>query len=71
MSNIKKAWVVVGMDGNILFDDHGDPQEFKSEAAAIKRAKTHVVNTDNTEAWVFVLTHVVSRSDDATVERVK
>jgi hypothetical protein len=70
---IKRAWIVCGFDGHPLIDEKTDaPAEFKSEAAAIKRAKDWVKTSGDDEAWIFRLSHVVSRPDvEPTVEAVK
>lgn len=69
---VKAAWVVSSMDLCILCDDHGEPQEFATEKAALKKAKEWVQTSEETEAWVFKLSHLVSRPDtEPTVEAVK
>lgn len=69
---IKKSWVVLGMDGRVLDDMRtGVPGDFSSERSAIKRAKQHVIAACDSEAWVYCITHVVSRPDDAVVDAVK
>lgn len=68
---IKKAWIVCEMDGSVVCDVGGVPQEFKSETAALKRAKEWVLTSSDNEAWVFCLTHVVSRGGDVTIDSVK
>lgn len=68
---IKKAWVVCSMDGMALCGDDGEVQEFKSEASAIKRAKDWVLTSADDEAWIYCLSHVVSRPEEVDIERVK
>ncbi len=70
---IKPAWIVCGMDGYVLCGtDASEPQEFSTEARAIKRAREWVANSEDQEAWIFRLSHVVSRPEaEATVEKVK
>jgi CheY-like chemotaxis protein len=73
-NNMAKAtWIVCGMDGYILCDtNRSKPQEFSTEARAIKRAREWVANSEDQEAWIFRLSHIVSRPDtEATVEKVK
>lgn len=69
----KKVWIVCAMSGDVLYDDKTQqPAEFKTEAAAIKRAKEHVQEDADEEAWVFALSHIVSRPDvEPDVEAVK
>lgn len=72
---IKPAWIVCGVDGFVVMDEKaGEPQEFKSEAAAVKRAKEWVKAEADSQAWVFRLTHVVSTPEiepEPDVEEVK
>lgn len=69
---IKTAWIVCGMDTNPTCKDNGDVEEFSTERAAVKRAKLWVQTTEDTEAWIFRLSHVVSRPDaEPQVEIVK
>lgn len=68
---ILATWIVCGMDGNPLYDDD-KPKEFKSAASALKLAKEHVQFSEDDEAWVFKLSHVVSRPKiEPEVEEVK
>lgn len=47
----------------ITNEDSGEPQEYRSEAAALKAAKGRVKDSGDEEIWVYHLTHVVSRPD--------
>jgi hypothetical protein len=73
MSNIKKSWLVCGDITDIEFDEKTQaPKEFTSVKAAISRAKLMVQTTENTEAWIYVLSHVVSRpTSDPIIDVVK
>lgn len=73
MAETKVSWIVCSMDGNVLFDpDKDEAQEFSTEKAAIKRAKEWVGTSEDDEAWVYRLSHVVSRPDvEPTVKAVK
>lgn len=72
MSDIKKAWLVCSMDNFPISDDEGKTREFKSEQAAVKAAKDHVNNTEDSEAWVYALSFVIERPDiEPTVTKVK
>jgi hypothetical protein len=70
---IKKDWMVCDMENTPLYDeDLGEPETFSTEKAAIKRAKEHVQTSQDSEAWVYCLSHVVSRPDtEPVVEAVK
>lgn len=72
MSEIKKSWIVCAMDGFPVTDDAGKVREFNSEKAAVKVAKEHVNGTEESEAWIFQLSHVVERPDvEPTVTKLK
>jgi hypothetical protein len=61
-SKIKVVWIVCDMDGTpLLNEDTGIVREFSSHGAALKVAKEHVNTSQDDEAWVFKLSHVVSR----------
>lgn len=68
-----RTWVVCGMDGYPLTDEKTDkPKEFKTEKAAVARAKEHVSTTQDDEAWIYLLSHVVRRpTGDPLVDVVK
>jgi hypothetical protein len=68
---IKPSWIVCSMDNNALCTEHGKVQEFGSEKAAIRRAGEWVKTSEDQEAWVYCLSHVVSRPDAFDVEAVK
>lgn len=69
---IKATWVVCGMDGYILCGATNDPEEFRTEAAALKRAKQHISTHEDDEAWVYRLSHLVSRpATEPNVEIIK
>jgi hypothetical protein len=71
-SKIKPVWIVCDMEGNVLTDDTGEHREFKTEKAAIKRAKQWIGESADDEAWVYRLSHVVSRpAIDPDVDVVK
>jgi hypothetical protein len=60
------------MDGSALFADNGnEPQSFSTEKAAIARAEDWVKKSSDNEAWVYKLTHVVSRSSETKSESAK
>lgn len=68
----KKDWIVCAMDGNVLaHPDTGEAETFSTEKAAIKRATEWVRNSEDVEAWVYCLSHVVARPDDVIVTVVK
>jgi hypothetical protein len=68
---IKVVWIVTGQD-NAPFGSSGVIEEFSTERTAIKRAKLWVQTSEDTEAWIFRLSHVVSRPDvEPIVEIVK
>lgn len=72
MMGYERAWVVCSMDGMVLCNEKtGDPQEFKTERSALKLAREWVKNSSDEQAWVFRLSHVVSRSDEVKVEEVE
>lgn len=59
---IKATWIVCDMEGQPITDnDTGEVREFTSHGAALKLAKQHVQSSQDDEAWVFKLSHVVSR----------
>lgn len=62
MSEYDRTWVVCGMDGYPICDDKTDrPKEFKTEKAAVACAKEHVRTSQDDEAWIYRLSHVVRR----------
>lgn len=68
----KRDWIVCTMDGNPICDDEGKALEFSTEKAALKRAKEWVQTSGEEEAWVYCLSHVVSRPTiEPDVEIVK
>jgi hypothetical protein len=70
---IKKTWIVIGRDGYPLFENGNDRvKEYPNAKAAIKAAKVCVQTTENTEAWAFVLSHVIARpAAEPTVDIIK
>ena len=73
MSEIKKDWVVIGDVTGPEWDEKLEaPKEFWSLKTALTRAKVMVQTTENTEAWVYGLSHVVSRpTNDPIIDVVK
>ncbi len=68
----KVTWIVLGMDGFPLADAVGNTIEVGTEKAAIKHAKNHVRTHEDCEAWIYRLSHVVSRPDaEPDVEKIK
>ena len=68
---IKATWIVCSMDGTVLCDDRGNPfQEYKTEKDALQRAKWWVNEGSDKEAWVYKLSHVVSRVDGCDIDKV-
>ena len=63
---IKRTWIVTSMDTNPLADDNGKVTEFKSEKAALAKAEMWVNESEDNEAWVFMLSHVVERPTGPT-----
>lgn len=57
----KTDWIVRSNDGDVLCNDFGRPEEFRSERAAIRRAERWLfTQPPETEAWVYRLSHIVS-----------
>ena len=71
-SQIKCTWIVCSMDGVPLAGKNGETEEFTTETRALKRAGQWVRESSESEAWVYRLSHVVSRPDaDPIVEAVR
>lgn len=67
---IKKVWIVECIEDGPLMDGNGNAIEFKSESAALKKAKLMVAGGQE-QVLVYGLTHVVSRPEiPAEVEKV-
>lgn len=68
----KATWIVCGMDTFPLCNDKGAVVEHTTEDKAVKAAKLHVQTHEDCEAWVFRLSHIVSRPTiEPDVEKVK
>lgn len=69
----KPTWIVCGMDGFPLTNPRTDrAYEFTKHGPAIKLAKEHVRTSQDDEAWVYRLSHIVSRpTGELDVEVVK
>lgn len=68
----KPDWIVCGQDQNPLCDKNGRPETFKSEKAAIKKAGGWVSESEDVEAWVYRLSHIVERPTGvAIVTKIK
>jgi hypothetical protein len=69
---IKATWIVCNMEGWPLTNALGHAVEHKTERKAITAAKLWAKTSEDSEAWVYKLSHVVERPDaDPTVTPVK
>jgi hypothetical protein len=75
MTAIKPTYIVTDMDFALaMHPDTGDLMEFKTERTALKEATQMLANSngDDTEVWVWRLTHVLSKPDlDPVIAVVK
>ena len=66
---MKPTFLVTDMNFNAIAAD-GMARESRSEAAAVKQAKSPLVTSCGDEAWIWKLSHVVSVGEP-DVQKVK
>lgn len=66
----KKDWVVCDQQCNTLADRDGIVRIFKTEKDAMKAASEYVQSTDDIEAYVYQMTHIVLRQQKPVIEKL-